>query len=177
MDTNLKRQKTLASLLYICKNSPDGERDLYSLLKILYFAEKEHLLKFGRTITGDTIVAMKYGPVLSFAYDSLKPANVDKKYFDVEDDVVEALQEPDMNYLSESDIACLFKSISENKDLNFPQLKNKSHDGSYNEAWAKSPNSPISYEQIARHAGANDEFVKYINTCQENDSLALNGTW
>lgn len=177
MSTTLSKEKTIAALLFICYNSKDRERDLYSLLKILYFAEKEHLLKYGRTITGDQIVAMKYGPVLSYAYDILKPVNVNSSYFEVEDNVVQALQEPDMGYLSESDVSCLLSSIKVNENLNFTQLKDKSHDASYNEAWSKSHNSYIPYEQIARHAGANDEFIKYISISNENDILDLNGHW
>lgn len=175
MDYNLKRQKTLAALLFICKNSPDGECDMYSLLKILYFAEKAHLLKYGRTITGDAIIAMKYGPVMSLAFDMLKPSKFDPNYFDVQDNAVEALKEPDMSYLSESDVACLKASFEENKDLGFTKLKNKSHDGSYNEAWNKAKNSTISYLDVARHAGANEEFLKYIANTIENETLILNG--
>ena len=40
-----------------------------ALMKLLYLADREALLRFGRPITGDRVVAMKHGPVLSRVYD------------------------------------------------------------------------------------------------------------
>ncbi len=40
-----------------------------ALMKLLYLVDREALLRFGRPITGDKVVAMKHGPVLSRVYD------------------------------------------------------------------------------------------------------------
>ena len=40
-----------------------------ALMKLLYLADREALLRFGKPITGDRVVAMKHGPVLSRIYD------------------------------------------------------------------------------------------------------------
>ena len=42
------------------------------LLKLLYIADRELLAETGRPITGDRVVAMKHGPVLSQVYDTIK---------------------------------------------------------------------------------------------------------
>ena len=34
----------------------------HKICKILYFADREHLSKYGRSITGDVYIAMTYGP-------------------------------------------------------------------------------------------------------------------
>lgn len=46
-----------------------GEMNYLALMKLLYLADREALLRFGRPITGDRVVAMKHGPVLSRIYD------------------------------------------------------------------------------------------------------------
>ena len=51
----------------------DGDRmERIRLLKLLYIADRELLAETGRTITGDRVVAMDHGPVLSQVYDLIK---------------------------------------------------------------------------------------------------------
>src|SRR5437588_5912910 len=40
-----------------------------ALMKLLYLIDREALIRFGKPITGDKVVAMKHGPVLSRIYD------------------------------------------------------------------------------------------------------------
>jgi uncharacterized phage-associated protein len=46
-----------------------GEMNYMALLKLLYLIDREALLRWGKPITGDKIVAMKRGPVLSRIFD------------------------------------------------------------------------------------------------------------
>jgi uncharacterized phage-associated protein len=46
-----------------------GEMNYMALLKLLYLIDREALLRWGRSITGDRVVAMKRGPVLSRVFD------------------------------------------------------------------------------------------------------------
>lgn len=46
-----------------------GEMNYMALIKLLYLVDREALLRWGRSITGDRIVAMKHGPVLSRVFD------------------------------------------------------------------------------------------------------------
>jgi uncharacterized phage-associated protein len=50
-----------------------GSIPLLKLLKLMYLADRTSLIETGFPITGDTIVAMDNGPVLSKTYDHLKP--------------------------------------------------------------------------------------------------------
>ena len=63
-------EKGIEVLLYIA----DKTKDIYKILKILYFADKLHLSKYGRFISGDYYIAMKHGPVPSRSYDIIKIA-------------------------------------------------------------------------------------------------------
>jgi uncharacterized phage-associated protein len=46
-----------------------GEINYLALMKLLYLADRQALVRFGKPITGDRVVAMKHGPVLSRIYD------------------------------------------------------------------------------------------------------------
>ncbi len=49
-----------------------GRMDMLSLIKILYLADRKSLSQRGRSITGDAMVSMPHGPVLSRIYDNIK---------------------------------------------------------------------------------------------------------
>jgi uncharacterized phage-associated protein len=49
-----------------------GQMDLYALIKILYLSDRKALSQRGRPITGDAMVSMPYGPILSRIYDDSK---------------------------------------------------------------------------------------------------------
>lgn len=51
-----------------------GRMSYMKLLKLLYIADREYLLTYGETITGDDSFAMKDGPVLSRIYAYIKPS-------------------------------------------------------------------------------------------------------
>jgi uncharacterized phage-associated protein len=46
-----------------------GEINKLKALKLVYFADRYHLRRFGRPITGDEYLAMQFGPVASSAKD------------------------------------------------------------------------------------------------------------
>ena len=165
---NLHKEKAVNSLLFVVKNLKKA--DTHKIYKILYFADQKHLLKYGRPILGDTYVKMEYGPVPSFVKNV-----VDENIEGLEEVVakyhryfVKALIEPNLEYLSESELACLKEAIEENKNLDFPQLTAKSHDYAYNKAvWN------IDYIDMAKAVGADENLLKYINTQKINDNLEL----
>lgn len=54
-----------------------GRMDVFSLIKVLYLSDRRALVERGRPITGDVMVSMPHGPVLSRIYDEIKaPAEV-----------------------------------------------------------------------------------------------------
>lgn len=164
----LNKGKSVNALLYICKKLGGGW-DKYSLLKILYFAEEKHLVTYGRPITGDQIIAMKYGPVPSWSFDCVKPRPENEKYFTIDSDTITANLEPDMDFLSKSELKCLDESINENSPLSFGELKKKSHNAAYEKTvHEQGLNAPIQFAEIAKSAGANDDLIAYIS---ENISL------
>ena len=161
-------------MLYICQKL-GGKWDKYSLLKILYFAERKHLAEYGRPVTGDAYIAMPYGPVPSNSYDYVKANTSFNRFFSIDGDVITSIETPDLDVLSDSDVECLDLSIEENKTLSFGQLKEKSHDVAYNWAWDNlGKNSTIPYVKIASAGGASAEMIEYIKLLAENENCQFN---
>lgn len=70
---NFKLEKLVHALAYFSKK---GVRNLTKLkaAKLLYFADKEHLLRYGRPILGDVYFCLPYGPVPSLALNEMSDA-------------------------------------------------------------------------------------------------------
>ena len=71
MSLELNIQSFIQPVLYIL-NKAGKPLDTHKISKILYFADRQHLAKYGTTISGDTYMKMQYGPVPSTVYDIIK---------------------------------------------------------------------------------------------------------
>lgn len=120
----------------------------YYVCKVFFFADKEHLLDWGRPISGDRFVAMEHGPVPSFIYDLLKDSAAEP------DEIVDQLNARinilrDQNrlmvyskgsnsfpHLSGTDREYLLSALCTYGDMPFGKLRDLSHqDIAYQEAW------------------------------------------
>lgn len=160
------KEVAINAMLYVINRV--GRADLHKVFKILYFADQSHLLKYGRTITGDTYIAMEYGPVPTNIYDAIKSVRGDGKadrdryqlMFNVENKwIIKPLQDADMDYLSVTDIEELNDSISENGSLSMGELTDKSHSLAWNNTEL---NKEMSIENILREKGADKDYIRYI---------------
>lgn len=62
--------RTLGAISYLAsKRLPDLTK--YKICKLLFLADKQHLVRYGRPITGDTYFALEWGPVPSNTLDAL----------------------------------------------------------------------------------------------------------
>lgn len=175
--------KAIAAIKLVLSNMDAHSCDFHKLFKILYFAEQNHLVEYGKPIIGDMFIAMKDGPVPSNVYDVLKvlkgssifvPHQDFKKDFDVRDGYFIYLKnhnvEDEFDILSEAEIETLSKSIAENKNLSFKILRDKSHD----EAWhAANQDETMNIFDIAKAGGADDELLQYISVAAENRTVGL----
>jgi len=60
--------RTTQAALYLLHKG-GGSFDHYFLIKMLYYTDRRSLITIGRTLTGDRMVSMQYGPVLSIVKD------------------------------------------------------------------------------------------------------------
>jgi uncharacterized phage-associated protein len=171
MDQKIDIARILAPALYILNKL--GKVDKHKLFKILYFADKAHILKYGRAITQEPYIAMANGPVPSRLYDYIKliegkywlPIQPDfaaevAAYICVEPPYfIVSHKEVDLDFLSRSAIKCLDESIDTYKSKTFQELTDLSHD----KAWsAAQNNTEMSILEIAKDAGANADMLSYI---------------
>lgn len=111
-------EKTVQALNFFCIEN-GGTINRLKAMKMLFLADKTHLNKYGRNISGDAYVAMEMGPVLSNTWNLLRPekkkALVIKdwysylaKYLEFESIVMlRSKQHIDDGEFSNSDIICL----------------------------------------------------------------------
>lgn len=72
MVSRLKITKTMQAIAALLHFHGTREMSYLRLLKLLYIADRESLKDTGRPLTGDQVVAMKHGPVLSGVYNLVK---------------------------------------------------------------------------------------------------------
>ncbi len=134
-DVNIN--KTIETIVWLAKQKPGI--DIYHVAKVLYFADKKHLNRYARPISGDTYIKMKDGPAPSLALDIINTncLRFSQDVLDVIATSIEttgryknnyALRDPDMRYFSESDLECLQESFNENGHKSFDELRNATHD-------------------------------------------------
>lgn len=166
---NFRKEVALQAILYIAQHVQ--RKDIHKICKILYFADREHLSLYGRSITGDTYIAMTYGPVPSKVDDIFKAVRGDSYFSDKADDlreyfefknryVITPKKTANLDYMSETDIQCLDHAIDLCKDKSFGQLTEMSHDL----AWVNTKKDrAISVKDILREAGDGEEYARYVS--------------
>lgn len=168
-----EQQKIIEVVLYILNKT--GGIDFYHVFKIIYFAEMKHLAKWGHRILSDDLCALDYGPVPTMLYDAVKGKNAkdtsladllknNTKFAGNDAPNVLLPESPaNMNYISKSEVEALDESIAENAHLTFGQLKQKSHDKAWYEAYHKVNGtniiSPITMLEVI---DADESVIEYV---------------
>lgn len=174
LKTRFDSEKALEAILYVASKAPIP--DIYHVGKILYFADRLHLDRFGRLITGDNYKAMKDGPVAENGYDIIKIAQGKGKYvpngIDVADILsalkvfdkpesykVQPLREYDDGVFSDSDLSCIDESIQRYGEMTFWQIREISHD----DIWSSSSeNGDIALEALVSKCSDSDKLLKHL---------------
>ncbi len=129
-----QEDKAIEVILYLAKKAADPT--FHSISKLLYFADKTSLERYGRFICGDDYYAMEYGPVPSHTYDLMKNAPSDKSFpFKVERYTITPRRKPNLELLSESDIECLDICLVLYGNAPFWKRHADSTDDAYKKAW------------------------------------------
>lgn len=177
---NFDIDKAIAAATHITsQNIP--EPTIGKVFKLLFLADKEHLVRYGRPIMGDRYSAMKDGPVPSKLYDLVKEAKVRpltpsaKKLaagFTIEKKSDEhakmiARSPIDRTQLSKSDVAVLDDIVRRYGRMTFSQLRDLTHGApAYTKVWKgdESTSIPMRFEDFFENdpnavQGAKDEML------------------
>lgn len=168
-----------ATLLYIISKSEAKRCDVYGIVKTAFYAQQSHLSESGRPLFKDVICALPFGPVPSMMYDILKMARGDEgeMAFHQSDGLIEvafsigwkdelyyAKEEPDLNYLSESDIQALDDAIDRVSKMSFNDIYSNTHGKEWERAFnsKKRGKKVMDIIKIAEEGGANDAMIAYL---------------
>ncbi|MCL2312780.1 MAG: Panacea domain-containing protein [Firmicutes bacterium] len=162
-------EKSLQVVLYVANRLQ--RKDFHKIFKVIYFADREHLSKYGRPITGDTYIAMKDGPVPSKIDDIFKAVRGDSFFssdaaeyanlFSVHEwFFIKPKVDANLDYLSQSDIEELDDSLNKYGTMSWDEIRKKSHDF----AWHATPeNKQINIDDILRELGEDEDYIAYIS--------------
>ena len=178
MKSLIQITKIKAVILYIMQSFPDGV-DYIKLFKILYFAQQDHLVKYGKVMVDESFRAVKHGPVPTYTYKALqiaegKPLEGDFGDFlsgiEVKDKKVYTSMSPNMDYISGANMKCLDVAIEKCKNADPYDLSDMSHDSAWEEANRRIKDDPqknfITIIDIARAGKASETMVDYIREKQ-----------
>ena len=155
-----------------------GHLNLMSLLKLLYLADRLALLETGYTITGDRMVSMPNGPVLSRIYDFAKwgkpkdPQDESAQWYEYiternDREVSLVKSTPEIDELSEYEMEVLKKIHDEYGHLGPFELRDLTHTlPEYQDPDGSS--IPIDPVDILRLEGkANEDISRIVRTATE----------
>lgn len=131
-------KKIVQAIGFILSRAPGRKINKLHLLKLIYLADRYHLRKYGRTVTGDTYFAMSYGPVPSLTKDVVwlkTEPEYAGEFFTLRPDnknVCELIQSTDTDELSQTDLDalnCAMEQLWLHSDIvrfthEFPEWKN-----------------------------------------------------
>lgn len=159
--------------------------DQLKTVKLLYFADKEHLFKYGRPIIGDTYFCMQHGPVASFSKnviddtlngDSAEGDSELLRYVDVVPPgahryaTFKTKAEPDLSQLSQSEVEVLDDVIQRYGPKSGWALRELTHrDECWKQLYGNRPSGqnrvPLPYEEF--FMGADSEAQETLALAQE----------
>jgi hypothetical protein len=151
-------EKAVEAIVYLSSLQLPG-LSKYKLSKLLVLADKHHLVRFGRTITGDRICAIEHGPIPSASLDLLnavlsgenlasegqalaEKVTVDRRFRHPR---FAAAGDFEAHALSESDLESLLAIANEHGRKSFDELKVLTHEMvAYKRAWEnRTNNAPV----------------------------------
>ena len=109
----------IEALYYILKKIKKADK--IKLVKLLYLADKCHLIHYGRTVTNDDYYAMEHGPVGTTIKDvlSLDPFNISRKGYNYASKLIEKVDENHFKAKPDAKIAFEMLSDSDKEALDF----------------------------------------------------------
>lgn len=187
-------EKLVQALVFFASR---GVKDLDTLkaVKLLYFADREHLLKYGRTIIGDDYYCMKNGPIPTNALSQIQDAvsanptgdhdTLFDEYLAVDRTSTHPrlvpMKDPDMDVFSATDVEVMTNVLEKYGDKSSWVLRNLTHDDECvkiadRERLARGMGSVrIPFELF--FAGTESKLLRLVEADQEDRDFAESLNW
>lgn len=122
-----REEKAVAAATYLVELN-GGECDKYWLNKVMYYVERESIIKNGQPMFFDELFSLKYGPIVSSVKDG-----IDSLEYPIESawdhylsitraNVVSLVTPPDIDFLSEFEIELIYNAAKKFKGWDFSRL-------------------------------------------------------
>jgi uncharacterized phage-associated protein len=163
-----REERTIEAATYLLAQSSEiGEAVPYiKLIKLLYLADREHILTFGSTITGDDHWSLPYGPILSHTLSAIKSSDKNWMPFvgvDLDAKVIWLKEQAKPAQLSRADRSSLDKVSRDFGHMGWEELVEYTHGLS---EWKKpvgnTKRTRIYLGDIARGLGLSEERIAAI---------------
>lgn len=157
-----KEEIAIAAASLLLKQS-GGACDKYWLNKVMYYIERESLIRSGQPMFFDDLYSVPYGPIVSAVNDAIDSTAYPyqsewSKHIDLENKTVKLLKEADYDVLSEFDEEIIKKAFEKFKGWGFAKLKLYFH--SLPEYQETKSRIDIEYIDIFRDEGIDEESIK-----------------
>ena len=166
--------KTIAAVAYLAQKEK-GELDVFLALKTLYVADKDALIQWGKTITGDSFVSMDKGPVLSNTYNLFKGEGPESEQAlwnthisERVNHAVHLLDDVDLDILSEREIEALESARLQINSMPAWRVARWLHDNCPEWQDPHGGSIPIDPSTILRNVGKSKEEIKQIEESNES---------
>lgn len=160
----------------------DGSLEVLKLMKLLYLADRRALQKHHRTITGDRMVSMPYGPVLSTTLNLVNgdgPRDFrpwDEWVSDRKNHMVALRQSVEdravLDELSDVEIAVIDSVCKDFGHFDKWQISDYTHDPANCPEWKdpKGSSRPIEFSTLFEAFGHDEETARELAAAQEDDA-------
>ena len=140
-----------------------GQCDKYWVNKVMYYIERESLIKSGQPMFFDTLYSLKFGPIVSATKDGIDFAEYPTDtswgtHFRLEGNTIHLVTESDYSELSPFEENIIEKAYENFKGYDFTQLHE--YFGKLPENKETTSREPIAYEDILKAEGYKQEEIE-----------------
>ena len=161
-----QNQKIKEVVLYILSKA--GDTGYFRLMKTMFCADRQNLLRWGDQITNLDYYARKHGPVPTSVHDGLLSVyqGAPSEFSDIltvkgNFMMVHPTREPNLEYLSETDKESIDRAISELKGKNRDEIETYLHESVYHRI-LNSEQKKYSHVDIVMSAGATEKQIAKV---------------
>jgi hypothetical protein len=171
-------EKAIAAVTFLIQRE-GGEVNMFLSVKMLYLADKQALINWGKTITGDSFYSLPKGPILSEVYNLFKGRGREENqeiwdsYFtELVNNTVRSLKEGDLGLLSEREAEILESARQRIHEIAPWTVAKWLHDTCPEWKDPHGSSIPIDPSMILRNAGKTEDEIRLIEESNETFRLA-----
>ncbi|MCW7488672.1 Panacea domain-containing protein [Leptospira meyeri] len=133
IDYQFDENKVVETVAYLLQKESVDQKNYTKLLKVIYLCDREALKRWGKPITGDRLISMPNGTLLSRTYDLIKYHRLSgdgvwSKYISEKNGYeIGLLQDPGTEHLSLAELKLIDEVFNKHKNSTFSDMINITH--------------------------------------------------